>query len=367
MTVALRDLDHVEWRHVLGELPTACRDIYFTPEYHNLHEVDGRGAATCSEMRGDGSVLIVPAMRSAVPQSLVEGGRTLAWDLESCNGYGGPIGTPNPSEEFLESAWAAWREDCRKRGIVAAFFRLHPLLRNEDYLPSGARIINDRETVYLDYSASLPELWASADSRFRNMVRKARREDVQIQWNEAEAWHGVAAFYGRAMERLQAPDTLRFSPDYFGTLKSLPGAELASIRRDGRLVAVAVFLVSGRFCHYHVSARDPDAGNHLHSAILQAAIERNAERGLQGMHLGGGRTNLPDDALLRFKRSTGGRLCTFKIALVVADPQGYGRLCAAWQAMVGRAPSWLLGYREPYQAGQHFRRGLTRDGNRQGD
>src|SRR5207253_1064519 len=96
------------------------------------------------------------------------------WDLQTCNGYGGPIAATVPGEEAVEQVWKEWRELTRASGGVAAFFRLHPLLGNERLLPRDAMVRIDRPTVHVDLSRGLAAAWKDATSQHRNMVRKAR-------------------------------------------------------------------------------------------------------------------------------------------------------------------------------------------------
>jgi hypothetical protein len=341
------NLDQLAWKDILSSLPIACQDTYFTPEYHSLHVANGDGESICTTVREGNASLLVPGLRIPIPPLPNESAASLHFDIQTCNGYGGPLATPDATADFLERAWTRWRVGCCEQGIIAALFRLHPLLHNERFLPQSAPLINDRQTVFLDIDCGLGELWRKADSRYRNMVNKGRRESVQVVWNEPAAWDEMESFYRRAMQRLDAPANLRFSSAYFDALRVLPGAELAVVRHNGAMAAASVFLFGPIWCHYHVSARDPDAGNHLHSVILQSAVDRAIERGLHGLHLGGGRTNSPDDGLFCFKRSAGGELCDFKIALVVADRSRYDALCNVWQQEEGCPPSWLLGYRQP--------------------
>ncbi len=347
MMEVITDLKHSEWSATLAKLPGPCRDIYFSPEYHRLHEANGDGEALGTVVRSGDRALLVPGIRMPIPAALAAGCDKPLWDLQTCNGYGGPLASPDAMPDFLERAWDRWRDECCRAGIVAAFFRLHPLVHNECFLPADAIVLPDRQTVFLDFSQGMENLWKGAKSQYRNMVNKGRRETVAVQWNEPRAWEAFEAFYGRAMHHVEAPAALRFSHGYFTALRLLPGAELCSVQVAGRLAAASVFLFGPLWCHYHLAVRDPEAGNHLHSVILQSAIERACERGLQGMHMGGGRTTAPDDGLLRFKMSTGGQTIEFKVALVIADREKYQTLCHAWQDTTGRPPSWLLGYRQP--------------------
>jgi len=343
----LADLDNAQWNAILAECHEIYRDIYFTPQYHNLHEVNGDGKAFCMAIREGREILIVPGIQTPIPNPECD---HCLWDIQTCNGYGGPVGSVPVNGYFIDRAWEMFREECQRRGIVAAFFRLHGLVRCKQFLPHDATILNDRQTVYINLSQGLEVVWKQAKSQYRNMINKGRREGIQVTWNESAAWEQLGRFYSRAMERLNAPAALRFSMPYFDALRALPGAELASVWNKNELLAISVFLFGTRWAHYHLSARDPESGNHLHSVILQSPIERVHQRGLSGLHLGGGRTNNPDDSLLHFKLSTGGEKMIFNIALVITDRNKYNELCEAWRRKQGRLPNWLLGYRQPVEA-----------------
>jgi len=339
----IASLDDAEWSAALAKLPESCRDVYFLPEYHRLHAINGDGSAFCTAVRESDEMLMVPGMKMSIPGYQY-------FDLQTCNGYGGPVATPGASREFLERAWDEWRRQSCRQGIVAAFFRLHPLLNNERFLPQAARIVHDRQTIYLDLSGGVEALWGGATSRYRNMINKARRQRLEVRWNDPAVWGQFEGFYGQSMDRLNAPAALRFSKPYFEALRSMPMAEVASVQCEAEMTAASVFLFGPRWGHFHLSARLPDAGNHLQSGILHSAIERAVARGIEGIHLGGGRTSAPDDQLLHFKSSTGGTTKEFKIALVVADPGKYQDLIDAWRNAAGRDPDWLLGYRQPVGA-----------------
>jgi hypothetical protein len=180
------------------------------------------------------------------------------------------------------------------------------------------------------------------------MVNRARRQGASAGWNRAGGWEDFVAAYGAAMERKGAAPMLRFSDGYFSSLRALADAELVTIDDEAGLAAAAVMLWGPRFGHYHLAVRRPDAPNWAASFVLQAALERAHQRGLAGLHLGGGTTNDPADPLLRFKRSLGGRLLDFQVARVVADEAAFADLVAQRTALAGAAPTWLLGYRQPF-------------------
>ncbi len=159
------------WSEALAAFPPAYRDVYFTPEYHGLHAVNGDGDPFCTMIREGNEALLVPGLRVPVPgySGCMAGG---SWDLQTCNGYGGPLASPSVDSTFLERAWAIWRSQLASGGCVAAFFRLHPLLENEGWLPGDARVIADRQTVFLSLTEGVEQVWKGADGRHRNMVSK---------------------------------------------------------------------------------------------------------------------------------------------------------------------------------------------------
>jgi len=272
---------------------------------------------------------------------------TTKWDLQTCNGYGGPLATPASPVSFLEEAWEAWRAAAAREGGVAAFFRLHPLLSNGRLLPADATVRLDRHTVYVDLRTGLDAAWRQADPRHRNMIRRARQAGAEVTWNDSRGWAAFEELYGEAMKRFGAADCLRFSREYFAQLSRSEFAELACVW-DGRdrLSGAAAFLWGPSTMHYHISARQPEAPNYVGNLILQAAVERAAMRGVAGLHLGGGATTNADDSLLRFKRSLGGEQRAFHVARVVADGAAYASLASA-----SPAATWLLPYRQPLTRG----------------
>ena len=331
-----------DWSRWLGAEPPEARDVYFDPAYVALHR-EGRPEAivvTDGEHR-----LIVSGLVTPIPG--VE--RSLA-DLQSPNGYGGPLVTPGAPPAFLAEAWSAWSEAACAAGVVAALFRLHPLLENRAALPAGAAIVADRATVYVALTEGLAAAWDGAESRHRNMVNRGRREGTQPRWNADEDWAAFATLYSAAMDRLSAPARLRFDVEYFQRLRVLDGAELVAVRDGGGLVAAQVFLWGPCWGHYHLAARRPDAPNYVMSLLLQHGLERAAARGLRGLHLGGGATPSPDDGVLRFKRSLGGAELRFELGLVISDVARYRELVQVWERREGRPPNWLLGYRQPHAA-----------------
>ena len=270
------NLTDQEWSAELHAMNPACRDVYFTPEYHRLHEANGDGESFAAIARSGSNTLLIPGLKSSVNTQ----GRNL-WDLQTCNGYGGPVAAGDDFLKIRDRLWEDWKAAWRAAGMVAAFFRLHPLLGNEALLPSDAEIKVDRKTVFVDLKSGIEDHWRRAASQHRNKVSKARREGVTVRWNEPSDWAAFVELYDAAMRRLSAPERLHFSQGYFEKLQALPGAELAFVRQGAKAVAGSVFLFGEVWGHYHLSARSADAPNYVANCILESAFEGAADRGVQ--------------------------------------------------------------------------------------
>src|SRR5262249_7231196 len=143
-TPIAHQIDEERWEHLLRGMPEAHRDVYFMPAYHRLHRENGDGDPCCSAVVEGSRVLLVPGLQARIDGSAAPGRAPLR-ALQTCNGYGGPLASPNADAAFLERAWSVWRRESRRAGLVAAFFRLHPLLDNARWLPPDARVILDRQ------------------------------------------------------------------------------------------------------------------------------------------------------------------------------------------------------------------------------
>ncbi len=330
------------WLDVLAELGSGHQDVYFRPDYHELHVVNGDGDGVCHVFREDDKILMVPGLRIRIDSS--------ACDLQTCNGYGGPIASENCDTGFLEHAWGLWRERSADDGVIAGFFRLHPLINNDRWLPHGAVVRPDRQTVYVDLGEGINMAWQKADGRHRNRVRKSRACNCSIEWNSELAWDSFPAHYAEAMDRLGAPAQLRFSSHYFQRLRHLKGAHIAAIWSSDRLAAAAIYLFGEKWGHYHLGARIDDGESFLMNALFQAGLETAEKMQLSGLHFGGGRSASPEDTLLRFKRRLGGQQRTFQVALVIADNERFDSICSKWRTRSGGHPQWLLPYRQPTDA-----------------
>lgn len=332
--------DAAEWHRLLEALPPALKDVYFWPEYVALHRfIEESRALLFAYESDDGACWMYPFLLQPIAGMKEQDGApaTMWFDIETPYGYGGPLANTDRAE-FLAEAHAAFSAWCREQRVVAEFIRLHPLLRNERWLDSEIEVIYDRETISLDLTnfnaldpAALP-----FDKMARYMLRRAERSGVRVERRDPRAdFDKFVALYRETMRRINADEYYFFDEHYFRGLRELVAESgwLLAATLDEEWAAAALFLKGTGYLHYHLSAtraepRLPGATNLL---LYTAAQMGSASESLTTLHLGGGTTSLPDDSLLKFKRSMGNQAHAFHIGRRVHHPTMYAAVRAAWE------------------------------------
>ena len=101
------------------------------------------------------------------------------YDLETPYGYGGPLSDHNIPKDSQIQFLKELQHYCRENRIVSQFVRFHPLLLNHELLPYVIETRYLRDTIFMD--TTNPDLiMKNMDSKNRNMVRKAIKNDVTI-------------------------------------------------------------------------------------------------------------------------------------------------------------------------------------------
>jgi serine/alanine adding enzyme len=243
------------------------------------------------------------------------GGRA---DVTTPYGYGGPVAADGDANRF----YAAYDDWCRERGIVSTFVRFHPLYANQRY----ARIHVEPLGGTIAWRLQGDELLERMHSHHRRAIRKAQRAELEIGVDESSGLDEFVALYERTMARLDADSFYLFTPEYWGSLRSLP-CLLVSARRDGRLLASVLCFASKPWLHYHLGATsDEGRGLGASNLVLYEAARWGREQGYDLLHLGGG-VGGRTDSLYEFKRrfDPGGER-EFAVGKAIHDEETYREL-----------------------------------------
>lgn len=312
--------------------PAAYPDLYYDPAYASLYEAMEGGIPECFRLNTEDGEVVNTVMLRPIPTQV--NGQTW-YDIVTPYGYGGPVITQltGDRQRLCRAYKQAFEEWCDQRRVVAEFIRFHTLLNNALDWKEAYTVLYSRHTIAIDLTDA-DYAMNQFTPKCRNTIRKAEKLGVTLRTDEACS--DMAAFrrlYEQTMDKNHAQAYYYFPEEYFQQMtERLPGQVLLiSAWLGEEMIAGALFLMSDRFMHYHLSATNPAyytyAANNL---ILAQAAAYGHARGLERLHLGGGLSGNPEDALYRFKHQFGRtpqNLCDFYVGKRIYNAQVYQKLC----------------------------------------
>jgi hypothetical protein len=323
-----------EWHRTLSQLPETCQDIYFTPEYIQMHSRAGLDQVICLKYQEEEKVWAFPVLRTQITQIGNIKIDPDLFDLDTAYGYGGPLSN-SENRGFLARANQAFIEWAQNTGIVAQFVRFHPMLENERWIEDDQmKIILDRYTTSTDLNQYNPGQPFYPKST-RNIINSGLRNGISARSLDIEQdFPAFLELYQNAMLRLGAEPYLFFNSLYFDGLKAMikENGFLLGAFYENKLIAAAAFIYKSCWLHYHLSASDFD--NRVPGAtniLLDLAFLEARSKGLKQVHLGGGRTPDLDDSLLKFKKSMTTDVHRFHIGKRIYNQTIYENLVSIWK------------------------------------
>lgn len=320
--------DFQRWESLCQKIPQA--DIYFFPQYAQIYEREGDGAAHCFIYRLANGLVLYPFLLRRINDV------SLFHDIEECRdiitpyGYGGPLYSstdesllPRLARDFLDS----FHEYCHEHRIVSEFARLHPLLDNHRILSKSNKVFH-HETVYIDLRQSERDLWKEIRKGHKSSIRKALRFQVKVVRDEDRKYiQEFHKLYAETMRRQRASPSYFFPLSFFEDTLELLGrhASLFVALHDGKVVTAAIFLHYGDYIHYHFSGSDADSldlcANHL---LIYEVAKWAQQQGVKYFHLGGGLQ--PNDNLYMFKSGFSNKRAPFYTYRCIHDSALYQQL-----------------------------------------
>lgn len=341
MTVRLIPVEDVDgWRDALP----AHADVYNDPGYVAAAAL--RAPAWLAVTEKDGATLSMAFVTNEIPEWLKARGY---YDAESIYGYPGIFASGDP--ERWTACWQELIDALAARSIVNLFLRMNPM----DAVDAARPYLFEweRETAWIPLERGPDDAFAGSVGRtHRSQVSRARAMGFTCGMLDAPDRDALLEFqsmYDATMDRVGADRSYRFSPAYYEALQAGLGKRLTLAKvfsTDGTCQAGALFMRGPRWGHYHLSGRRADAHNVAGHLLLQSAAEWGVEKGLAGIHLGGGATPASDDPLLRFKKRIGQGRAVFRCAGVVSHPAVHEALIARWRGATGLVPDRFQAYRQ---------------------
>ena len=249
------------------------------------------------------------------------------FDFATPYGYGGWL-IEGEQLDGLFNAYEAW---CRENGIISEFVRFHPISRNHVFCQSVYEIVDLGNTVALDISS--PDiLWSNITSKNRNMIRKARKNGIQIyNGRYPEIYRQFKSIYDETMIEDHAEKYYFFSSRFYDSILCdlQQNAQVFYAVFEGKTIAASIFLYANGKMSYHLSGSAKEYA-HLgpNNLLLYEAALWGSACGGKTLYLGGG-VGSREDNLFKFKKSfyRGDDLNRFYIGKKVFLPEQYAALC----------------------------------------
>ncbi|MBF0483575.1 MAG: GNAT family N-acetyltransferase [Candidatus Omnitrophica bacterium] len=327
----LFDSEHQQdWQAFFNALPSGYRDVYFSPEYLSIYESPSR-EKKCFVHKDGEKFFYYPFLAQKVP--FLSGYR----DMVTPYGYGGPLEI-GEDDDFLIEAWSALRDWQIQEKIIAELIICHPLLPVLDALQVGydGCILKMCQTVWVDLkNFQVEERQEQYTHANRKNINKALRAgfDVSIDRGKFDS-KDMVRLYNATMDENQAKSFYYFNDDYFSQLNHVLGehAALAVCRYQGQVVSAMAVLLGDVFAHCHLlgtdkAFRSSGCNNLLHHQLILWA----KEQGFSKLHIGGGRTNDPNDPLLKFKENFSADKADLFVGERILAPKIYQEVCSLWE------------------------------------
>jgi hypothetical protein len=223
------------------------------------------------------------------------------YDFSSPYGYGGWIIEGSDSENLF----AAYENWCRKNNVISEFVRFHPAVENHIFSQNSYNVIGLGNTILMDIST--PEIiWSNIISKNRNMIRKAKKNGVQIYSGRyPEIFSIFREIYNKTMDKDHADEYYYFSPEFYDSiLTDLPhNAHIFYAVYKNKVIAASIMLTTNGRMNYHLSGSIKEYSNLAPTNLLlyEAALWGSAN-GCKTLYLGGG-VGSQEDSLYKFKKS----------------------------------------------------------------
>ena len=247
------------------------------------------------------------------------------FDLSTPYGYGGWI----IEGDVTENLFREYQDWMHRNGIICEFVRFHPMVRNHEQCSSFYDIVRLGEVVHMDLSS--PEIiWENIISKNRNVIRKAKKNDVKVYNGRfPEIFEKFRLIYNATMDKDEANAYYYFEEQFYASiLEDLPyNSELFWAEKNGKVIAACIILAANGYLNYHLSGSLREYGSLAPTnLILYKVAMWGAANGYHTLYLGGG-VGSGEDGLFKFKRAFyKGDLNRFYIGRKIFDQERYDEL-----------------------------------------
>lgn len=323
--------ERVEWNHVLQQFSNA-NDIYYNYDYFDIY-VKNFGVKSEAVVWLDQYISIFWShLIREIPNTFDN--PLISFDLISPYGYGGPLINCKTNNRLnilnsLRSFIEEYLEFARSNNYICEFIRFHPILRNWELFSDGFQNIialdHSNDTVYVDLSTNLDQIWQGIRKGHRYNIKKTMHEgcEAKILLNPSDSdIDEFISLYYSTMKKCQASKKYFFQPTFIKDHFSQLSATLVRIDYDELLIGASMFIAGKSCIHYHLSgSNNTIKGIYPSELILWSVIKWAKEKNLKYFHLGGGLKI--NDSLFGFKNGFSNKKLPFYTGRILFDYEKY--------------------------------------------
>ncbi|WP_227258811.1 GNAT family N-acetyltransferase [Vagococcus fluvialis] len=251
------------------------------------------------------------------------------YDLSTPYGYGGFLIEGNIDEESINELDREYTKYCVSNSIISEFCRFHPVNDNIKNIGQMYESVTLGRTVTIP-SKSKEIVWNTLYGKNRNVIRKAKKMGVEINWGRSsELLKEFIPMYNATMNRDSATDYYYFDEKFYNSLlNDLKYNHLIFYAIfENQIISMAIIIFANNQAHYHLSASNRDY-QHLSATnlLLYEAACWASKNGYSSFHLGGG-LGSKEDSLFKFKSAFNKKSDTvFSIGKKIFDTEKYNKL-----------------------------------------
>lgn len=317
-----------DWNEYYDRLPAG--GAYHTPDYLALLEGNFEFDTERAELfvlEHDGACVYYPYLKRPLSELSFDHpdyDLETSYDIVSSWYYGGPLLSDPERRDLADTFARAFSEYCRDTGIVAEFIRFDPNIENHDQF-DVLEPIDNRQTVPVDLSKPLEQIWDEFSSSNRTHIRQAREAGFEVEpattSAEVGAFHDI---YTAAMEAKGASKHYRFSQLFFERFlfETSNLATLLLSRYEEEVVGGSLLVHDAGVVNEYLRASEPELWDlGLNNHLCCEAIYYMHDQGYDRLDFQGGRPGV-----FKFKKSFSPERGEFKIAKRVHDESMYENL-----------------------------------------
>lgn len=285
-----------DWTRFIKKFPHL--DVYYSKEYVQLFADVEEGLPEAVYYEQTNGKIFYPYIKRKIP--LKDG----YFDIVTPYGYGGPVIDGDPS--LIKQFYRHFKKDCLNNKIITETVRLHPLLKNAEYMKDVMPVDYIRKTTAVDLMLPLEEIKRNYSSSNKRNIKKATKKGIKIvvsnNRNDIDIFRDL---YYETMDRNSASSYYYFDQSFFNRQMedtTLCSSYLLLAKYHDEMIGGIILLIGKEYAHYHLGASKTEyLSLRPNNLLFDAMIEFSHSFGRKALHLGGGYKE--HDGLFKFKTS----------------------------------------------------------------